>query len=248
MCVGAPRRLRALCAALAVTPAREGSGFVHVQTDAAALPSMDALLGRHVDLAAVRKIGEGTFGEAFRAGCEGPVWGFNPARVFKPCSVRPRGPRRALPRQPGRPAGGGGGRGRAAHARAPGRPAAATPPSMHLLCGASNGRDALRRAVHARMQCGGRRARRRVVLKIVPMEGNARVNGEPQKRAGEVAAEVAIALALSDLRHAGARPARHPGGSPPRCPAPSHTVRHASHDFEQHRPGQLQAEDGMPPL
>ena len=30
---------------------------------------MDALLGRHVDLAAVRKIGEGTFGEAFRAGC-----------------------------------------------------------------------------------------------------------------------------------------------------------------------------------
>ncbi len=29
---------------------------------------MDALLGRHVDLAAVRKIGEGTFGEAFRAG------------------------------------------------------------------------------------------------------------------------------------------------------------------------------------
>lgn len=34
---------------------------------AAALPSMDELLGRHVDLAAVRKIGEGTFGEAFKA-------------------------------------------------------------------------------------------------------------------------------------------------------------------------------------
>jgi hypothetical protein len=32
------------------------------------LPSMDALLGRHVDLASVRKIGEGTFGEAFAGG------------------------------------------------------------------------------------------------------------------------------------------------------------------------------------
>jgi len=32
------------------------------------------------------------------------------------------------------------------------------------------------------------------------------VNGELQKRAGEIAAEVAIALALSDLRGAGARP------------------------------------------
>lgn len=31
------------------------------------LPSMEELLGRHVDLTAVRKIGEGTFGEAFRA-------------------------------------------------------------------------------------------------------------------------------------------------------------------------------------
>ena len=33
-----------------------------------ALPSMSALLERHVDLATLRKIGEGTFGEAFRAG------------------------------------------------------------------------------------------------------------------------------------------------------------------------------------
>lgn len=33
-----------------------------------ALPSMEVLLGRHVDLASVRKIGEGTFGEAFAAG------------------------------------------------------------------------------------------------------------------------------------------------------------------------------------
>ena len=32
-----------------------------------ALPSMEALLGRHMDLASVRKIGEGTFGEAFKA-------------------------------------------------------------------------------------------------------------------------------------------------------------------------------------
>lgn len=45
-----------------------------------------------------------------------------------------------------------------------------------------------------------------MVLKIVPMEGDALVNGEPQKRAGEIAAEVTIALALSDLRGAGARP------------------------------------------
>ena len=29
---------------------------------------MDALLGQHVDLGRVRKIGEGTFGEAFKAG------------------------------------------------------------------------------------------------------------------------------------------------------------------------------------
>ena len=42
-----------------------------------------------------------------------------------------------------------------------------------------------------------------MVLKIVPMECEMLVNGEPQKRAGEVAAEVAIALALSDLRGAG---------------------------------------------
>eukprot|EP00887_Chlorella_sp_A99_P001644 scaffold8.g1644.t1 len=33
-----------------------------------ALPTMDALLGQHVDLSKVRKIGEGTFGEAFKAG------------------------------------------------------------------------------------------------------------------------------------------------------------------------------------
>ena len=32
----------------------------------AAVPSMEALLGCHVDLRAVRKVGEGTFGEAFK--------------------------------------------------------------------------------------------------------------------------------------------------------------------------------------
>ncbi len=69
---------------------------------------MEALLGRHVDLAAVTKIGEGTFGEAFRA---------------------------------------------------------------------SDG----------------------VVLKIVPMEGDALVNGEPQKRAAEILAEAAVSLTLSQL-------------------------------------------------
>ncbi|KAK9822448.1 hypothetical protein WJX81_001130 [Elliptochloris bilobata] len=98
----------------ALTPLQQLMRMCCQETDVAALPSMEALLGRHVDLAAVRKIGEGTFGEAFRAG--------------------------------------------------------------------------------------------RVVLKIVPMEGEALVNGEPQKPAGEVAAEVAIALALSDLRGLGACP------------------------------------------
>ena len=39
-----------------------------MQTNAEALPSMDELLGQHVKLKAVRKIGEGTFGEAFKGG------------------------------------------------------------------------------------------------------------------------------------------------------------------------------------
>ena len=41
---------------------------VPVQTDAKALPSMHELLGQHVKLKGVRKIGEGTFGEAFKGG------------------------------------------------------------------------------------------------------------------------------------------------------------------------------------
>ena len=69
---------------------------------------MEELLGRHVDLAKVKKIGEGTFGEAFKAG--------------------------------------------------------------------------------------------NLVLKIVPMEGTVLVNGEAQKRAEEILAEVAITLTLSGLR------------------------------------------------
>ena len=40
----------------------------HEQVPVERLPSMDELLGRHVDLASVRKIGEGTFGEAFAGG------------------------------------------------------------------------------------------------------------------------------------------------------------------------------------
>lgn len=36
-------------------------------TQVEALPDMDTLLGQHVDLSSVRKIGEGTFGEAFKA-------------------------------------------------------------------------------------------------------------------------------------------------------------------------------------
>lgn len=38
-----------------------------------------------------------------------------------------------------------------------------------------------------------------MVFKIVPMEGDTPVNGEPQKRAAEITAEVAIALTLSAL-------------------------------------------------
>lgn len=80
-----------------------------MQADEAAIPSMQGWLTEAIGSAAVRKIGEGTFGEAFLA--------------------------------------------------------------------------------------GGR------VLKVVPMEGEALVNGEPQKAAGEIAAEVAIAQTLSQLRH-----------------------------------------------
>lgn len=72
------------------------------------LPSMDALLQQHTLLEGVRKIGEGTFGEAFKG--DG------------------------------------------------------------------------------------------VVFKIVPMEGDTLVNGEAQKRAGEIMAEALIALRLSGLR------------------------------------------------
>lgn len=79
-----------------------------MQTDITTLPSMDTLLSQHVDLAQVRKIGEGTFGEAYISG--------------------------------------------------------------------------------------------NVVLKIVPMEGSVLVNGEPQKKADEILAEVSITLTLSNLR------------------------------------------------
>lgn len=79
--------------------------------DVASLPNMNELLGRHVNLNKVKKIGEGTFGEAFKAG--------------------------------------------------------------------------------------------NVVLKIVPMEGSVPVNGEPQKKADEILAEVAVTLTLSGLRDNG---------------------------------------------
>ena len=72
------------------------------------IPSMADLIGQHVSLSAVRKIGEGTFGEAFKAGD--------------------------------------------------------------------------------------------VVFKIVPLEGDLIVNGEPQKRSEDIAAEAAIASTLSGLR------------------------------------------------
>ena len=39
-----------------------------MQTDVEKLPSMEQLLGQHVKLKTVKKIGEGTFGEAFKGG------------------------------------------------------------------------------------------------------------------------------------------------------------------------------------
>ena len=79
-----------------------------MQIDEANLPSMDDLISQHVDLSKVKKIGEGTFGEAFKSGD--------------------------------------------------------------------------------------------VVLKIVPMDGATLVNGETQKRAEEIFAEVSVALTLNQLR------------------------------------------------
>lgn len=45
-----------------------------------------------------------------------------------------------------------------------------------------------------------------VVLKIVPMQGSVLVNGEPQKRADEILAEVSVTLTLSCLNGAAAAP------------------------------------------
>lgn len=39
-----------------------------MQAESSELPDMDTLLRRYVDLEEIRKIGEGTFGEAFKAG------------------------------------------------------------------------------------------------------------------------------------------------------------------------------------
>lgn len=44
------------------------------------------------------------------------------------------------------------------------------------------------------------------MLKLVPMEGATLVNGEPQKRADEILAEVSVTLTLSRLNGAAAEP------------------------------------------
>ena len=75
-----------------------------LQTDERSIPSMEALLEQHIDLSRVRKIGEGTFGEAFKGGS--------------------------------------------------------------------------------------------LVVKIVPLEGDVLVNGEPQKRASDILGETAVALTV----------------------------------------------------
>lgn len=78
------------------------------QIDEDLIPSMDELIGKHADLRSIRKVGEGTFGEAFKSGS--------------------------------------------------------------------------------------------MVFKIVPLEGDHLVNGEPQKRSEEIIAEASISSALSGLR------------------------------------------------
>lgn len=40
-----------------------------------------------------------------------------------------------------------------------------------------------------------------VVLKIIPIEGNLEVNGEPQKRFDEIQSEIVIAMELSSMRN-----------------------------------------------
>lgn len=94
---------------VADTPLQQLLRFCGHNEQSEKLPTMDELLGRHVDLNKVKKIGEGTFGEAFKAGS--------------------------------------------------------------------------------------------TVLKIVPMECDTLVNGEPQKRADEILAEVLVTMTLSDLRN-----------------------------------------------
>ena len=112
---------------------------------------MDKLLGQHVDLRKVRKIGEG-----------GPAAA---AAGLLLAALRP------APQPP-----------------APPPPALAPPP----LAPAGTFGEAFK--------AGG------VVLKIVPMAGSILVNGEPQKRADEILAEVSVTLTLSRLNGAGAAP------------------------------------------
>ncbi|GBF88054.1 hypothetical protein Rsub_00766 [Raphidocelis subcapitata] len=115
----------AAAAAGALTPLQQLLSVCGQGTDAGSVPGMEQLLGDLLDLKRVTKLGEGTYGEVFRA-----------------------------------------------------------PPSRAYL-------DALPESEEAPPS---------IVVKIIPMEGAAEVNGAPQKGAGDLMAEAAIALALSSLR------------------------------------------------
>lgn len=132
---------------------------------------MDELLGRHVDLKKVRKIGEGA-PVACTTHAAQPHAARLPAHAAACCAARRRRRRRHRLAMPCR--------------RLP--TSACAPPAP--LAGTFG----------EAFKAGG------VVLKIVPMEGGVLVNGEPQKRADEILAEVSVTLTLSRLNGGAAAP------------------------------------------
>ena len=160
---------------------------------------MDELLGQHVDLKKVRKIGEG------ESGVDGPP--------VAAADGRGRGRGQRLACRPRLGASMGAATGRrwkpdrqyciALHSQAeqppklmPPKLMCLPPPPLHFPAGTFG----------EAFKAGG------VVLKIVPMEGAVLVNGEPQKRADEILAEVSVTLTLSRLNGAAVAPGKGAGG------------------------------------
>lgn len=141
------------------------------QLDAERLPSMEQLLGQHVDLSRVQKIGEGTFGEAFKAG----------GVVFKIVPMEGQ-----LLVSKGVPGGSNCGAGAAERKHGPVHAGINPGPAGSFCFG-----WALPVPVPW-LACNGRQSASPVLLP--------QVNGEVQKRAEEIVAEAAITLTLSRLR------------------------------------------------